>query len=58
MQSPHDTKCLLHNIEILLEEFEHFRRTGNRLHLAHAVRALDEARDDLHKMLRTRALAS
>lgn len=46
------THRMLAALELLLEEFETYRRTGNRLHLAHAARAVEELRSDLRAIIR------
>lgn len=52
MAQPDQAQRLLVALEVLLDEFETYRRTGNRLHLAHAVRAVEEVRTDLHAMIK------
>jgi hypothetical protein len=36
---------------VLTSELDEFKRTGNRLHLLHAARALDDARAELRELL-------
>jgi len=41
----------LPSLQILASELDEFRRTGRRLHLLHAARALDDARLELRQLL-------
>lgn len=39
------------SLDVLKNELAAFRETGDALHLAHAVRALDDTRDELEEMI-------
>ena len=41
----------LPSLQILASELDGFKRTGRHFHLLHAVRALDEARDELRQFI-------
>jgi hypothetical protein len=41
----------LPSLQILANELDEFKRTGRHFHLLHAVRALDEARDELRQYI-------
>lgn len=49
--TPHDTLTVLLNVDVLTHQMAQYRHTGNRLHLLHAARALEEARETLRLML-------
>ncbi len=48
---PLDAREQLPSLQILKSELDEFRRTGSRLHLVHAARALDDARIELRQLL-------
>jgi hypothetical protein len=48
LPDPYDA---LPSLSLLASELAAYRSTGSRLHLAHAVRALDEARAELEGLL-------
>jgi hypothetical protein len=49
-----DALATLPSLQVLHNELDAFRKTGQALHLAHAARALDAAREEL-ACLQTRA---
>jgi hypothetical protein len=48
-----ETQRILLAVELLLDSFETYRRTGDRLHLAHAARTVEDLRADIHALIRT-----
>jgi len=47
----------LPSLQIFNSEIGEYRRTGRRLHLAHAARALDDARAELQRFLAQGSMA-
>jgi len=52
LPDPYDA---LPSLSVLVSELAAYRSTGSRLHLAHAARALDDARAELEGLLLARA---
>jgi hypothetical protein len=46
-----DAMHRLPSLQILTTELDEFKRTGRHFHLLRAVRALDEARDELRQFI-------
>jgi len=49
--SSSDLRAGLPSLQILDSELDEFGRTGRRLHLLHAVRALDDAQAELRQLV-------
>ena len=49
--TPKDPVQRIPSLEVLASELDQFKRTGRHLHLLHAVRALDDARNELMQFL-------
>lgn len=51
MSTKDETQRMLVALELLLDSFATYRRTGDRLHLAHAARTLDDLKSDLDALM-------